>query len=176
MLARAPEHEREDAGFTLVEILVALVILSVCVIGLVGVLTSLMLSTQHHRGLGATDTVARDFGEAVKKQAIHTTAFVKCPQASDVNATFPYDATKFTPSLTTVEYWIPTTVGDPLTGTFTTDRTKCVERYEFFCGTSVRPECNPGLLRITLTVDALAANMKGGKTTTQVLVRRGNTP
>jgi prepilin-type N-terminal cleavage/methylation domain-containing protein len=183
MFSGVEDGDRE-AGFTLIEILVALVILSVTVVTFISVMASLTLATEHHRGQGAVDTVVRDYAEAVKSKAITATTTVKCPLASDLAPTsFTYDTTKFSaPTIDQVEYWIPS-AADPQTGTFETDRLKCTNPspsnlgyYERLCGTDTRPECDPGLQRVTVSVTVLASaqNLRGSKTTTQVLVRRVN--
>jgi prepilin-type N-terminal cleavage/methylation domain-containing protein len=178
MLARVPTVESED-GFTLVEILVALVILSVCIIALVSAMTSLLLATEHHRGQGATDTVVRDYGEAIKQKAISATTYTKCPTTADLTpSTFPSDARFKTPTIDKVEYWVSTSPNDPTTGSYTTNRATCTARYDFLCivggVTSVRHECDPGIQRVTISVQAAAASLRGGQTTTRILVRRGN--
>lgn len=166
---------RDEDGMTLIEILIALIIMSVAVVTLVGALGSLLISTQHHRGLGSTDTVVRDWGEAVKERAIHDFTFAQCPQWTDLDPgaafTMPVD---FSQSGTpVVEYWIPADQSDPKVGTFE-NRAACLDYYDDINCTEVIAQCDPGFQRVTLTVQADAANLKGAKASTQVLLRRGN--
>jgi prepilin-type N-terminal cleavage/methylation domain-containing protein len=183
MVARRHVAEADDAGFTLIEILVAMVILSVAVVALITVMASLSLATEHHRGLGSTDTVVRDLGEGAKRKAIYlsqNSSYPKCPVWSDLDpqtATppmFTFPAGYALVSTPTVEYWIPASTSDPRTGAFSADRNDCLNNYALICQGDTRPECDPGLVRLTLKVSTSIASSRGGQTTTQVLVRRGN--
>lgn len=159
---------RGDDGFTLIEILVAMSILGIVVVTFYSVMTSLMVASEHHRGLGATDTVVRDYGEAIKKQAITASTYTLCPTTSDLTPS-GFSAAGFTTSVDEVEYWIPAT-GNPLAGTFTTDRDDCLDHFNGLCD-----DCDPGYQRVQLTVIAQNDAFRGGRTTTQILLRRGNT-
>jgi type II secretory pathway pseudopilin PulG len=55
-----------DAGDTLVELLVALVIISICVVGLIGGLASAIGSAGNHRNLTNLDSAMKDFAEVVR--------------------------------------------------------------------------------------------------------------
>jgi prepilin-type N-terminal cleavage/methylation domain-containing protein len=174
-MLRRPERGHGEDGFTLVEILMALVILSVAILVFVGVLTSLTVQTETHRGQGAVDTVARDWGEAIKQKALNATSYVQCPVWSDLNPSFTFP-TGFSGSTPTVEYWVPSGA-NPQSGSFSSDRNQCTN---FITNvqhcTATQLECDPGLQRVTLTVSAASASLKNAQTTTQVLVRRGNNP
>lgn len=158
---------RGEEGFSLVEILVALTILGVVVVTFVSVMASMTLATEHHRGQGATDAVLRDFGEEVKEKALTATTYTQCPQAADLTPVF--SVAGYTTVLSDVEYWIPTSVADPLTGTWSDDPDDCTDFFAL-CGT-----CDPGLQRAKLTVTATLPEFRGGKTDTVILLRRGNT-
>lgn len=178
MKRRVPRVESED-GFTLVEILVALVILSVAVIGMVSVMTSLTLATEHHRGEAATDTVVRAYGEAIKEKAISAPVYIKCPTAAQLAPTsFPADARFKPPTIDKVEYWVPTSPSDPTVGTFTTSQAACEAHYNLLCNaggvTSDRYECDPGIQRVTISAATAAAGLRDGHSETTILVRRGN--
>lgn len=157
----------DDDGFSLIEILVALAIIGIAVVTFLSSMVSLTVATEHHRGHGATDTVVRDFGEAIKKQAITATTYSKCPTTADLTPAFAVAG--FTTTVDTVEYWIPA-VGDPSTGSFTTNRATCEAHFDGLCDT-----CDPGYQRVKLTVEATRAEFRGGRTTAQILLRRGNT-
>jgi prepilin-type N-terminal cleavage/methylation domain-containing protein len=175
MLPRVPDAERED-GVTLIELLVAIVILGTAVITLTGAMSSLLLATQHHRGQGATDTVLRGYGEAIKSKAKLAANYPQCPTAAQLTPTFTdYDPLVFNPPVISapVEYWIPTS-GDPRTGSFSSDRGDCTNYYGSNGCTSTQLECDPGLQRVTIQVTGKAANLRGGQTSTQILVRRTN--
>jgi len=57
---------RSEAGDTLIEVLVAVVVLAFCVVGLLGALTTSITSSSEHRSLASDDTVLRSFAEAAK--------------------------------------------------------------------------------------------------------------
>jgi prepilin-type N-terminal cleavage/methylation domain-containing protein len=175
MLHRVPAAERED-GVTLIELLVAIVILGTAVITLTGAMSSLLLATQHHRGQGATDTVLRAYGEAIKSKAKLTANYPQCPTAAQLTPTFTdYDPLVFNAPFISapIEYWIPV-FGDPTKGTFSTNRNDCTGYYGNNNCTNDQLECDPGLQRVTIKVTARAANLRGGETSTQILVRRTN--
>lgn len=62
---------RGAEGFTLVEVLVALVILGAAVVGIVGVMSSIVLGSEHEKGSAVTSDVLHSFSEAIKFQAAH---------------------------------------------------------------------------------------------------------
>jgi len=64
--ARVQGSTRSEAGDTLIEVLVAVVILAFCVVGLLGALTTSITSSSEHRSLASDDTVLRSFAEAAK--------------------------------------------------------------------------------------------------------------
>jgi hypothetical protein len=138
-------------------------------------MTSLMLASEHHRGQGATDTVVRDWAEAVKKKAITNTAYVQCPQWTpdlDPGFAFPtgFDMAGLTP---TVEYWVPDTVANPQVGKWK-DRNACTNYYVQKQCSNSQIECDPGMQRVKLKVAATSGALRGATTETLVIVRRGN--
>ena len=65
-MSRAP---RGDHGLTLIEVVIAMLILSVAVITLVGGLATMVELSKEHRGHAAAETAARSFGQAVQAVA-----------------------------------------------------------------------------------------------------------
>jgi prepilin-type N-terminal cleavage/methylation domain-containing protein len=63
---------RGDTGLTLVEILVAIVILGVCVVALLGGTTTLPVATTVHREDAQADLILRNWAEAVKAKGLVT--------------------------------------------------------------------------------------------------------
>jgi len=61
-----PWARRREAGDTLIEILVALVILSISVVAILGALTTTLSSSGEHRSLAADDTLLTTIAEQVK--------------------------------------------------------------------------------------------------------------
>jgi prepilin-type N-terminal cleavage/methylation domain-containing protein len=176
MLLPHPDHDPE-AGFTLIELLVAIVIMSVAIVGLMGVMASLTLATEHHRGLSSTDAAVRDWGEAIKKKSITAATYKECPSWGDLDpgAAFAFptgtDASSTDP---VIEYWVPV-ANNPLSGTFSSDQTACENRYKDICGDTTQSGCDSGIQRLTLTAVSTDASTRGGQTTTQIILRRGNT-
>jgi prepilin-type N-terminal cleavage/methylation domain-containing protein len=68
---------RDDAGFTLLELLVAVAILGIAVAVIVGGMTTSILSSDIHRKDVTVDTLARSYAEAVKQQ-IASGGYVAC--------------------------------------------------------------------------------------------------
>ncbi len=55
-----------ETGETLIEVLISVVIFSLCVVALLGVLVTTITSSSEHRSLASDDTVLRSFAEAAK--------------------------------------------------------------------------------------------------------------
>ena len=183
-----------DSGFTLVEVLVAVVIMAVATVSIVGAMTSTFSLTEQHRGNASTDTVARSFEEAIQQKQANLTAatFLPCPTVANLTPTF--SVPNFTTTVTGVEYWLPTA---PLTGQFDASQGDCLNGnsgigwagYLPLCqqaeGSScpsggslplsaICPPCDPGVERVTIKVVAQDAALRGTQFTTQFMVRRGN--
>lgn len=60
-----------DSGETLIEILVAVVIMGIASTGLIGALTTGIVATDSHRRLSDAETVVRSYGELVKSAVLH---------------------------------------------------------------------------------------------------------
>lgn len=66
-------RRRADEGFTLVELLIAIVIMGISIGVFVLALGSLSVATENHRGHSVNETVTRDFAEAVSAKASFAT-------------------------------------------------------------------------------------------------------
>lgn len=55
----------DDGGFTLIEAVIAIMVISIAVVTLVGGLVSMIQLTQAHRGHAVVETAARSFGQAI---------------------------------------------------------------------------------------------------------------
>ena len=62
---------RRESGETLIELLVAVVVLGIAGVGLVSGLTTGVIGSDTHRRLSSGETVLRAYGELVKNQVIH---------------------------------------------------------------------------------------------------------
>lgn len=60
-----------DAGETLIEILIAVAIMGIVMVGLVAGLTTATVASDSHRRLSDVEIVARSYGEAVVNKALH---------------------------------------------------------------------------------------------------------
>jgi large repetitive protein len=58
--------DRDESGDTLIEILIAIVLISLSVVALLGTLTETITSSAEHRSLSTLDTVLKNFADAVK--------------------------------------------------------------------------------------------------------------
>ena len=62
---------RRESGETLIELLVAVIVLGIAGVGLVSGLTTGVIGSDTHRRLSSGETVLRAYGELVKNQVIH---------------------------------------------------------------------------------------------------------
>ena len=179
------EHRSTDGGFTLVEVLVALVILGVAVVAIVGVMVNLVIGSETQKGQAEADAGIRAYAEAIQNQ-LNTAPSANvsgssCPSATDMapsasnftqRSTYP----DLTFAITNIEYFIPN--ADRSTGyTVTTDINQCQTAYTNACPNGeVLSACSPGLYRLTLgvTVSLNSQNVRGSTATESILVRRGN--
>jgi type II secretory pathway pseudopilin PulG len=171
---------RDESGVALLEILIAVVILSFGFTAIIGAINASIVASDVHRQLAATETVARDYAEAVKQKAINTTAVNphKCPTGADLTPATPALPKKpdGSPSVTidlplTVEWWIPNGLQTGSWGTYA----DCTSYYLAVCGpTDTRSECDPGLQRVTIGIRSLYTGTRNAVTQTQVVLRRGN--
>jgi type II secretory pathway pseudopilin PulG len=174
---------RDERGETLIEILVTLVVISIGLVAIVGMLSSVVIASDAHRGMAEGEVVLRDFGEAIKAvarenredPATASVEYVHCPDWDD---TAFFDPSSFvsptgwtTPTIAEVEWWIPDATAFPH-GTWSTVRQDCTDAYDA-CGDPI-PDCDPGLQRITYTVANTRTDYAGQALTGRVLVRRSN--
>lgn len=74
------DHAVRDGGFTLIETLIAIVVMATAVITIVSALSGMMASTQSHRGQAVVAAAARSYSEAVEARAAFRTEL-----ASDID-------------------------------------------------------------------------------------------
>ena len=88
--------ERGEAGDTLIEILIAIVIISLSVVALLGTLTETVTSSAEHRSLSTLDTLLKSFAEAVKYdvqyQPVATSIYTECATNYQVVSVYPTSA------------------------------------------------------------------------------------
>ncbi len=96
VLRRLTRAERGESGDTLIEILIAIVIISLSVVALLGTLTEAVTSSAEHRTLSTLDTVLKSFAEAVKYdvqyQPVATSIYTECATNYQVVSVYPTSA------------------------------------------------------------------------------------
>jgi len=111
-MSRRPESE---SGETLLELLIALVIMSIAVVAIVGALAASIKVSDVHRKQTTAGTAARSYAEVVKNNAV--SGYVACASASAYTTGFPAAPTGFSTPVAQIKYWTGTT----WSGTCTTD-------------------------------------------------------
>jgi prepilin-type N-terminal cleavage/methylation domain-containing protein len=170
----------QDAdGFSLIELLIAIVVLGVGVVAVVSAMSTTIIVVDVHRSLSAGETVTRNYVDAVKAKALAATTYTKCPSIADVTPTF--SAGGYSASVSGVEYWLPD-VNNPLTGSYVT-QAACVTAYQSRCAGLPSPLpafCDTTVQRVSISVStALGAKSGAADTSTKpqtsrIVIRRGN--
>lgn len=152
----------DDRGETLVELLITIMIIGVGLVAVVSMMGSTIVASDAHRGLAEGEVVLRDFGEAVKEKARANRdnpstplvdEYQECPDAATLTPAFTSPSGWDTPTITNVEYWIPTTFpsGEFRDGSDSpAGRDQCLVDYAN-CGDDL-PSCDPGFVRVTYEV------------------------
>jgi prepilin-type N-terminal cleavage/methylation domain-containing protein len=76
--------DRSEAGMTLVEVLVTVVILGIAVVGILSGLGSASRSSYAHRKLVNSDVIVRSYAEAIKEK-VRLGGYVNCAKKNDYN-------------------------------------------------------------------------------------------
>lgn len=124
MTVRAENRSRrgeDDAGDTLIEVLIALVILSITVVALISAFTTSVAASAQYRNIAVTDSIVRTLSEEVIAQFQQGTAYIACPNGTPANYTngfggssplsgdlaipAPYTSAGYSASITAVGYW-----------------------------------------------------------------------
>ncbi len=103
-----PDDVRSQAGDTLIELLIALVIISIAVTGLMGALLTSITTSGEHRSLSVEDTMLRSYAEAYENQIQFqpSPVFQECATVSQYTGSLhpPPTPAGFTVSLATIQY------------------------------------------------------------------------
>jgi prepilin-type N-terminal cleavage/methylation domain-containing protein len=67
---RHPSPDRSDQGFTLIEVLVTVALLSIAFVAILGALTTLVVTTAEHRNVTRVEAIARNAAEYVKSTSV----------------------------------------------------------------------------------------------------------
>ncbi|MFN8035061.1 MAG: type II secretion system protein [Acidimicrobiia bacterium] len=106
---RAPNSEE---GFTFLEVLVTLAILSISFVAILSAIVTLISTTDQHKALAKGESAVRALGEFVKSEA--STAYVACTTGNTPVANYQGGAdaagstsgfSGFTPTVVSVEAW-----------------------------------------------------------------------
>jgi prepilin-type N-terminal cleavage/methylation domain-containing protein len=135
--------DRGDAGFTLVEVLLAVAILGISVVTVIGGMMTLITVTHQDRGKADGQIAIRRYADFVMDQP-----YVACPASAAYGN--GYTDNGWIPTAPDVTYWRPT--GSGRTGTF-----------------GACPTTDTGIQRVTLTVASID---DPGTTLTLVVVKR----
>ncbi|GEM_PF-5396358 len=155
-MARA--RNRGDDGLTLVEILVAIVVLGVCVVSIVASTTTLTIGADVHRKDATVDTTLKQWGEAVKgvgwKQDTCSNLVTRFTAAQLVSggylpSPFPAAGSGLTTSAPVIRTW---------DGTSASAFTSCANSQPF--------------VRVSLSVSFAAQNARAVTTTLDVVVSK----
>jgi prepilin-type N-terminal cleavage/methylation domain-containing protein len=166
-----------EDGFSLLEILIAMMILGIGAVSIMAAIGTSVFSATAHRSYASAETVTRDFAEAVSIRANSAVPYVPCPTVADLTPT----AAQFTAPTNTsgqalylvaveappspwttdstaaVQYWIPGTFPN---GSFSS-ATACDAALKANCPValysgsgSYKPtaSCDPGLQRVWIHV------------------------
>lgn len=100
----------DERGETLVELMITIMVMAIGMTAVVAALYTTIIGSDAHHSMSAGEVVARDYGEAIKAQAIATSAYIACPSSTDLTPT------DFDPAVAgggwhaqidAVEYWVP---------------------------------------------------------------------
>ena len=81
------QQRPHDAGFTLIETLIAMLVMAIAVVAIVGALSAMIGFTSEHRGHAVVETGARSFAQAVEAQAQGQTTLAAGVSASATTLT-----------------------------------------------------------------------------------------
>jgi prepilin-type N-terminal cleavage/methylation domain-containing protein len=103
-----PDRLRGDAGVTLIELLVTVVILGVVFVAVLGGMATGMVVSDLHRKQATAETIIRSYAEAVKAASYTVCAGTAAYAASAVGYSVPTGLRPtYAVSVTAVKYWQP---------------------------------------------------------------------
>jgi type II secretory pathway pseudopilin PulG len=111
MKATTTTDSSRERGDTLIEVLIAIVVIALAVTAIVGALVAGIGASGEHRNLAVNDTLLKSQADSLKRQ-IELGAnpqFKPCAQPSDYQGMVSQPPTGYTVDVKTVEYWSGTT-------------------------------------------------------------------
>lgn len=151
----------DERGETLVELMITIVIMAVGMTAVVAALTMTIAGSDAHHSMAQGEVMVRDYGEAIKEEAIRAAEHTACPGEADLTPTGfdPGVAGKgdvWQAKIKTVEYWVPTGTSIDQEFTFTDDQAACQAQYDdctdILGHGGFTPACDPGYQRVTYHV------------------------
>jgi prepilin-type N-terminal cleavage/methylation domain-containing protein len=100
------ERQHRERGDTLVELLVAVVIMGIAVVAVAGGVATSIRMSDIHRKQAAAGAYVRDFAEAIET-AIATvpTGYIPCAAPGAYDAAYPFAVSGFSRDSIAVDYW-----------------------------------------------------------------------
>jgi prepilin-type N-terminal cleavage/methylation domain-containing protein len=99
-----------EAGFSLAEVLVTVVIVGIAFAAILGGMVTSIVVSDVHRKQASSDALARSAAEAVKDQAV---VYVSCAVPNDYSSALPPAPAGYSVSISSVKYWDGTS-SDPV--------------------------------------------------------------
>ena len=87
---RPPRRDNEE-GDTLIEVLIALLILSITVVALISAFSTSIAASAQYRNIAVTDSIVRTLSEEVIAQFQQGTSYIACPNGTPSNYTNGFD-------------------------------------------------------------------------------------
>ena len=105
--AYRPSRASTEAGDTLIELLIAMVIIALAVTGLLGALITAISSSGEHRSLSDEDTLLRSYAETAEYQiqSAPIPLFQNCAVSYNVTFTIPAAYSGFKVGISSIQYW-----------------------------------------------------------------------
>jgi prepilin-type N-terminal cleavage/methylation domain-containing protein len=107
---RARPLPNDEAGFSLVEVLITVVIVGIAFAAILGGMVTSIVVSDVHRKQASSDALARSAAEALKDQAV---AYVNCAAPNDYASALPPAPGGYGVSVSSVQYWDGTS-SDPV--------------------------------------------------------------
>jgi prepilin-type N-terminal cleavage/methylation domain-containing protein len=100
---RLPRALDDDAGFSLAEIMVTIVIVGIAFAAILGGMATSIVVSDVHRKQASADALARSAAEALKDQGV---AYVDCAGPNAYDSALPTDPSGVSSaSISSIEYW-----------------------------------------------------------------------
>lgn len=178
-----PRLRSQEDGLSLIELLVAVVVLSVGGVAVLGALATVITSTDSNRSSSSAEVITRDFAEAVKNKALTATTFPVCAGAASLTpgslpAPWTLDGPVWTVTIgkdsyraridDDIEYW-KAAPDDQLAG----DWADCAA-YDPRCDDTTLPACDSGTQRVGITIDSERTGVNDVVQNSRIIIRRGN--